>query len=199
MTGMTSLFARLAVVAAIVSFGVLGAADAQAQSSETGWSKKCQNISGSEICSTENSLLTDSRQLITSVSFSEINGNLDQRFIQVLVPSGRLIAPGISMSIDGGQSRKFEYTMCLPDRCAAEAPLTDDLIDAFKRGSTVTFTVTNTRSESGSSSLSLAGFATAYDNQPGEPSDLTAIQQLLKDREAEFEAALEAASSQNGE
>jgi invasion protein IalB len=189
----------LAVAAAIATIGVLGASGAQAQSSNEGWSKSCSNINGTEICTTQIALLTGGRQLITGVGLVESRGNSNQRLIQIVVPTGRLIAPGISMSIDGGQSLKIDYEFCLPDRCHAQAPLTDDLIDAFRRGSTVTVTVTDFRSNTGSSSLSLAGFAAAYDSSPVAPITRTAIEQLLKDREAAAQAALDAARQANGE
>ena len=53
---------------------------------------------------------------------------------QVTVPTGRLVPPGIGMQIDGGKTQKLDYVICFPDRCIAEAPLSDQLVAVAQEG-----------------------------------------------------------------
>ena len=50
------------------------------------------------------------------------------------MPTGRLVPPGIGLQIDGGKAQKLDYVVCFPDRCIAEAPLSDQLVASLKKG-----------------------------------------------------------------
>src|SRR5690554_2980569 len=118
---------RLSIFAA-AAFGVAagGAAPAAAQQQQQlpeGWFKACSKQEDVDICNVQNIMVADTGQLLTAVSMIEVKGKVNRKIFQITVPSGRMIPPGIGMQIDGGQTQKVDYMICLPDRCIAEVPL----------------------------------------------------------------------------
>src|SRR5690606_26544426 len=89
--------------------------------------------------------------------------------------------PGIGMQIDGGQTQKIDYMICLPDRCIAEGQLTDNLIASFKRGSELTLTSVNFQNQANPIKVTLAGFTTAFDGEPLQQSDIEDRQRRLQE------------------
>lgn len=180
MTGITKKIAQLALAASVTSFGYAAAVQAQeSRNIPRGWFKACQKQGENDTCITQNILLAGNGQLITAVNLLDIKGKNAQKVLQVTVPIGRLIAPGIGMSIDGGQTRKIDYSICFADRCIAEAPLTDAMIASYKKGGKVTFTSINFQRQRNPVEVSLSGFTSAFE---GDPIDQSAIQ----DRQAEL-------------
>ncbi|MGT2468968.1 invasion associated locus B family protein [Mesorhizobium atlanticum] len=70
---------------------------------------------------------------------------MNRKVFQVTVPTGRLVPPGIALQIDSGKAQKLDYVICFPDRCVAEAPLSDQLVASFKKGQGITLTSINFR------------------------------------------------------
>jgi outer membrane protein assembly factor BamA len=91
------------------------------------------------------------------------------------------VPPGIGMQVDGGQATKLDYMICLPDRCIAEAPLTDDLVNRFKRGSQLTLTSVNFQNQQSPIQLTLQGFTGAYDGPPLNQADIEDRQKQLEE------------------
>jgi len=112
------------------------------------------------------------------------------------VPSGRLVPPGVGMRVDGGKARKIDYAICFPDRCIAEAALTDAMVGSFKRGAEMTLTSVNFQNQRNPIRISLRGFTDAFDGPPLQQSDLDARQRNLREgiekRREEFEKKLKA-------
>lgn len=181
MTGIQKTRKTLALAMA-TTFAAMGFASAvQAQEQRTiprGWFKACSKQGDRDICNTQNVILAGNGQLITAVNFIDIKGAQNQKVLQVTVPIGRLIAPGVGMSIDGGQTNKVDYSICFADRCIAEAPLTDALITAFKKGGNVTMTSINFQRQRNPVEISLSGFTAAFD---GDPIDQTTVEDRQKE------------------
>src|SRR5690606_8729857 len=111
----------------------------------------------------------------------EVKGKVNRKVFQITVPTGRMVPPGIGMQIDGGQTQKIDYMLCLPDRCIAEAPLTDELVASFKRGSRVTFTSVNFQNQPNPIQVSLAGFTDAFDGEALQQADIEERQRKIQD------------------
>lgn len=177
---------RLSILAA-AAFGVAagGAAPAAAQQQQQelpqGWFKACSKQEDVDICNVQNIMVADTGQLLTAVSMIEVKGKVNRKIFQITVPSGRMVPPGIGMQIDGGQTQKIDYMICLPDRCIAEAPLTDQLVAAFKRGSQVTLTSVNFQNQPNPIQVTLAGFTGAFDGAPLQQSDIEDRQRKLQE------------------
>ena len=179
---------------ALIAAATLLAAPAQAQQPQQGWFNTCTKQADNDICNTQQLIFSDNGQLITAVSLLDVSGQVNNRLFQVTVPTGRLIPPGVGMSIDGGQIQKIDYALCFADRCIAETPLTDALVDSLKRGGEVTFTSINFQRQQNPVRLTLEGFTAAYDGDPIQQSDLEERQRRLTEeiekRQQEFEERL---------
>jgi hypothetical protein len=114
-------------------------------------------------------------------NWNEVKGKVNRQMFQVTVPSGRMVPPGIGMQIDGGQTQKIDYMLCLPDRCIAEAPLNEQMVNAFKRGSNVTFTSVNFQNQPNPIRVTLQGFTSAFDGEPLQQSDIEDRQRRLQE------------------
>jgi invasion protein IalB len=174
---------------AIVLFGVLGsavavngAAVAQEQPQmPDGWFKACTKQEEVDICNVQFMARADTGQLLSAVNLIEVKGSVNRRLVQIVVPTSRLIPPGIGLQIDGGAAQKIDYAICLPDRCLAETQLTDDMIASFKRGSELTLTSVNFQNQPNPIKVTLSGFTAAYDGEPLRQDDINERQQKLEE------------------
>ncbi len=178
---------RLSILAA-AAFGLVAGASVpaatqqqQQQQLPQGWFKACSKQEDVDICNVQNIMVADTGQLLTAVSMIEVKGKVNRKIFQVTVPSGRMVPPGIGMQIDGGQTQKVDYMICLPDRCIAEVALSDQLVAAFKRGQQVTFTSVNFQNQPNPIQVSLSGFTGAFDGAPLQQSDIEDRQRKIQE------------------
>ena len=129
----------------------------------------------------QNIAIASSGQLLTAVGMITVEGKVNNRMLQVSVPSARTIPPGVAMSVDGGQQQRIPYSVCMPDKCVAQVPLTDGIVDSFKRGGEVVFTSVNFQRAANPIKISLAGFTDAFDGEPIPQSELQASQEKLRE------------------
>jgi invasion protein IalB len=146
-----------------------------------GWYKTCGKQDDSEVCLVQNLIVAGGGQLVTAVGLISVDGKQARKALQVTVPSARLIAPGITMQIDGGKGQKLDYAVCMPDRCIAEVPVTDAMIASLKKGTDVTFTSINFRRAPSPIKVSLTGFGAAFDGPAMSESKLAESQKSLQD------------------
>ncbi|HEV7417367.1 invasion associated locus B family protein [Tianweitania sediminis] len=176
---------RAAILAAGLAAVVAGGAPASAQEANPaappkGWFKACQKQEEVEICNVQQILTANTGQLLTAVSLVEVKGKVSRRVFQVTVPTGRLLPPGIGLQIDANKAQKLDYVICFPDRCVAEAPLNDALVNSFKKGSEITLTSVNFQNQPNPIKVTLSGFTGAYDGPPLQQSDLEDRQKKLE-------------------
>ncbi len=177
---------RLAILTAGVA-GVLASgfvpAPAQAQQAQNeppkGWYKTCAKQQDVDICSLQNVIIDQSGVVVAGVSLIEVSGKVNNKVMQIVVPTYRLVPPGVTVQVDNNKARKVDYSMCLPDRCIAEAPLSDDLINAFKRGQGLTLTSVNFQNQPSTEQMTLSGFTDAYDGPPLAQDKVDARQEQL--------------------
>lgn len=177
---------RLSVMGAGVAALLAGGASsamAQQQQPEIprGWFKVCNKQQDVDVCNVQNLMFADSGQLLTGVSMLQLEGKVNRKVFQITVPSGRMLPPGIGMQIDGGQTQKIDYVICLPDRCIGEVPLTDNLVASFKKGSELTLTSVNFQNQPNPIKVSLQGFSAAFDGEALQQSDLEDRQKRLEE------------------
>ena len=181
----TTTASRMAAIAAgaaaMLASGVMAASAQQQPQIPDGWFKACTKQEDVDICNVQSIIVAESGQLITGVSLLELKGKVNQRVFQITVPSGRMVPPGIALQVDGGQSRKINYAICLPDRCIGEVPLTDDLVNSFKRGQQLTLTSVNFQNQPNPIQVTLNGFTQAFDGPPLKQSDIEDRQRQLED------------------
>ncbi len=191
-----STFLRTAIAAALMA-GAMNHASAQtAPEIPAGWFKVCTKQADNDICNVQNVRTAATGQLLTAVNLIQITGKQNRALFQVAVPSGRIIPAGVGLQIDGGQAQKLNYSICLPDRCIAEAPLTQELVAALKRGGSLTMTTVNFQSQPNPIEVSLEGFTAAFDGEPLKQSELETrqkeLQAEIEKRRQEFQDKLKA-------
>ncbi|WP_223477747.1 invasion associated locus B family protein [Oricola indica] len=178
----TSFSKSIAIMisAGIAAAGFVSSASAQQQAPQ-GWFKVCSKQEDNDICNVQNIRTANTGQLLTAVNLIQITGKVNRAIFQIAVPTGRIIPAGIGMQIDGGQAQKIDYAMCLPDRCIAEAPLTEALVASLKKGGEMSLTSINFRNQPNPIKISLSGFTNAFDGEPLKQSEVESRQQQLQE------------------
>lgn len=146
-----------------------------------GWFKVCTKQEDNDVCIVQNLLTANSGQLITAVGLITVAGKTNRKIMQVSVPSARLVPVGIQMQIDGGKGQKLDYAICMPDKCVAEVPLTDQMIASLKKGGELVLTSINFQRAPNPIKISLEGFTGVFDGEPIEQSQLEERQRLLQE------------------
>lgn len=178
MRSLTTKASRVPVLAAgvvgLLSAAVIPAAAQQAPGNQMpqGWFKICGKEQNFDLCNVQHQVLAQTGQLLTAVQLAEFKGKVNRRALQVSVPIGRLLPAGITMQIDASKATKLEYTTCFQDRCVADAPLTDAIVDALKKGTKLTLTSYNFQNQPNPINVSLEGFTGAFDGPPLEQNDM---------------------------
>ncbi|EFL90342.1 invasion associated locus B family protein [Ahrensia sp. R2A130] len=198
---------RFAAPAAAMSLAVAFAAPASAQQAQQAptWAKICSKVGETDICNVQYSIVTNTGQLVTGVNLLQSKGATSRRIFQVAVPSGRYIPEGIKVKIDNGKENTLPYSLCLPDRCLAEIPLSEGLVKALKGGGEVTLTSTNFRAQKNPVKVSLNGFTASFDGPPLKRDEVQNRNQKIgeelkrkaKETADKLKAAQEAAKSGN--
>jgi len=187
MTTLKMIAGRLALMgagaAAMLAAGVAqGSAQEQSQSQlPQGWFKACTKQADVDMCNVQYRVVASTGQIIGSVNLMQLSGKVNQKVVQITVPLGRLVPAGIQLQIDNNQPRKLDYKYCMPDTCIAEAPLTDDLVNALKKGQQITATSVNFQNQPNPMPMTLAGFTAAFDGPALQQSDLEEKNQQVQD------------------
>jgi invasion protein IalB len=185
MTSSNTNATRLSVLAAgvvgLLAAGLAPVIAQEAPKQPQGWFKACTKQQDIDVCNVQNIVTAQTGQLVTGVSLIEVKGKMNKKVFQVSVPSGRLVPPGIGLQIDGGKAQKLDYVLCFPDRCIAEAALSDQLVNSFKKGQAIVLTSVNFQNQPNPVKVSLEGFTGAFDGPALEKADLEAKQKQMQD------------------
>jgi invasion protein IalB len=146
-----------------------------------GWYKTCSKQGDNDVCLVQNLVLANGGQLVTAVGLISYEGKINRKVLQITVPTARLIAPGVTMQVDGSKPQKIDYAVCLPDRCTAEILATDAMVASFKKGTDVVFTSINFRNAPNPIKIALSGFGAALDGPAISESKLAESQKSLQD------------------
>lgn len=179
---MQNLLSKATTLAAGLLVAMTGAVHSQQSENlpRGEWFKVCSKQADNDICNVQNIRTAQTGQLLTAVNLIQITGKNNRSLFQIAVPTGRVIPAGIAMQIDGGEATRINYAICLPDRCIAEAPLTDELIAALKRGGSLRLTSVNFQQQPNPIDVTLSGFTAAFDGEPLQQSELQSRQQQLQ-------------------
>lgn len=173
--------ALAAVFAAAATISLSGASYAQAPGAGQGWFKVCTKQEDNDVCVVQNIQSASTGQLLTAVGLIVVEGKVNNKILQVSVPTARTIPPGVQLQIDGGKAQTLPFTVCMPDKCVATVTLTDALVDSFKRGGEAVFTSVNYQRAANPIAISLKGFTDAFDGEPVAQSELQERQRLLQE------------------
>src|SRR5262249_49787180 len=103
------------------------------------WRKLCfkatQDAGSKMVCRTTINGKWDTGQLAIRVDLIERDGDPVAR-LQILVPSGSLLQPGVKLTVDQGSSVQIPYVICLANGCVAGSVATDSLVHDLENGQT---------------------------------------------------------------
>ena len=183
--------------------GAAPAAGQRPQAVPAEWFKVCSTQGENEICNTQYTLIADTRQLITAVNLINVTGKVNQKVLQAVVPTGRVIPAGVQIKVDDKAPQTLNYSVCFQDRCIAEAELTDAMVASMKAGKQMNVTSINFQRQANPVPITLSGFTDAYDGAPKAQPELAqrqqelneALQKQAEERRKKFEEAQNAAKS----
>ena len=101
------------------------------------WDLACIKTEGdTDPCSLLQVILDQNQNPIAEISLFRISGG--QQAVAgatVIVPLETLLPAQLTLSVDGGPAKRYNYTFCNPIGCVAQIGFTQTDVDAFKRGS----------------------------------------------------------------
>ncbi len=86
---------------------------------------------------------------------------IDSAALVFLLPLGVRLAPGMQLSIDGGEPIRFPYQVCQQQGCRGDLPVKPELMRQLRGGSTATLSMIGPRGERMDLDISLMGFTDA--------------------------------------
>ncbi|MEA3253092.1 MAG: invasion associated locus B family protein [Pseudomonadota bacterium] len=85
----------------------------------------------------------------------------DGAVLVFLLPLGVRLAPGMQLSVDGGEPIPFPYQVCQQQGCRGDLPVKPELMRQLRGGSTATLSMIGPRGERMDLDISLMGFTDA--------------------------------------
>jgi invasion protein IalB len=172
----TSMTATVASSQQVIPFGDVPAADfSEAEIAARGqqklpnltystWKKLCfrgtQGADTKMICRTSIEGKSDLGQIILKVDLIEREDAPSTR-LQIFVPVGNFLQPGIRLTVDKGTAMLVPYTICLANGCVAATVPEPGFLRELESGKTLSLDVVNSNVVTVIASLSLDNFASA--------------------------------------
>jgi len=128
------------------------------------WKKLCfrgaQGADTKMVCRTSIEGKSDLGQIILKVDLIEREDAPSTR-LQIFVPTGNLLQPGIRLTVDKGTSILVPYTICLANGCVAATVPEPKLLSELETGRMLSLEAVNSNVVTVIASLSLYNFASA--------------------------------------
>jgi len=183
--------AKLAVLAAILAFGSIGASHAQQApksknapraapttvptvdaaptaapaSPPSGWAVRCTSASREaplECAMEQTAVLSKTGQLIVLVNI-RVSSDTHAPVAMVQLPLGLNLPGGARLQVDDGKTADLQIQTCENRGCYAGAAITPDVLAALKSGKQLKLSFQNLAKETITIPMPLTDFATAYD------------------------------------
>src|ERR1700757_4756596 len=128
------------------------------------WKKLCfrgaQGADAKMVCRTTMEGKSDLGQIMLRVDLIEREDAPAAR-LQIFVPAGNFLQPGINLTIDKGHSLLVPYMICLANGCVAASVAEPNFLRELETGKILSLAVVNSNIVTTIASLSLDNFATA--------------------------------------
>ena len=135
------------------------------------WTKMCfKGVQGADtkmICRTTISGKWDTGQVVLRVDLIEREDAPAKR-LQIFLPAGFFLQPGIKVTIDKGNSINVPYTICIANGCVAATVSDPDFVSALESGRTLSLESVNANVVTVISSLPLDNFAKTHQGPPAQ-------------------------------
>jgi len=134
------------------------------------WRKLCfKSSDGKTLCRTSSNGTWETGQVAVRVDLIERADG--QPRLQVFLPVGLYLQPGVKVAVDKHQSRQFPYSWCLTNICVAANRVGSDLIQEMQTGKNLSLEVVNTNISTVTTSVPLDSFAAAHKGPPAQTFD----------------------------
>jgi invasion protein IalB len=128
------------------------------------WKKLCfrgaQGADTKMVCRTSIEGKSDLGQIILKVDLIEREDTTSTR-LQIFVPDGNFLQPGVRLTVDKGTSMLVPYTICLANGCVAATVPEPKFLRQLETGRILSLEVVNSNVVAVIASLSLDNFASA--------------------------------------
>jgi invasion protein IalB len=135
------------------------------------WRKVCfraSQVAGSKIvCRTTMNGRWDTGQMALRMDLIEREGDPVAR-LQIFVPPGSFLQPGIKLTVDQGPPMQIPYVICLANGCVAGSVATASLIHDLETGQMLVLETVNSNVVGVTNSLPLKEFAEAHRGAPAQ-------------------------------
>jgi len=121
-------------------------------------------------CSMLQLLMDENNNPVAEVSLFRLEGGGQAvAGATVIVPLETLLPAQLTIAVDGGSGKRYSYSFCNPIGCVAQIGLTQDDVDAFRRGNaaTVSLVPAPAPDQRIDLTMSLTGFTAAYKEVDG--------------------------------
>ncbi|MEC9368128.1 MAG: invasion associated locus B family protein [Pseudomonadota bacterium] len=151
-----------------------------------------------EVCGTQFEIFGKNAVPVMLGAIVKVEGE-ERELFSVRVPQGPkgiALRGGVVATIDKEKSIQLVYSSCFIDSCVGEAPATPELIESFKKGSTISISFFDVEGRRLTLPVSLEGFSIAYQ---GKGIDLKKYADLRKKYIDEVRKSEEAANPKAAE
>jgi len=126
------------------------------------WTKLCfrgaQGADAKMVCRTSMEGKSDLGQVVLKIDLIEREGAPASR-LQIFVPAGNFLQPGVRLTVDKGASMLVPYTICLANGCVAATVPEPEFLRELEAGKMLSLDVVNSNVVTVIASLSLENFA----------------------------------------
>ncbi len=153
------------------------------QPAQANWTKVCgkDQAANKEVCYTTRDFGVEANQSpVLAMAVYDIKGD-DTRIVRFLMPVALMLKPGFRFAIDKGAVQEGAFEICFPNGCFAESRVKGPVIDALKKGQTVSVIVKNQVGNEVTFVLPMGGFGTAFDGPPIDPKVLEEQQRQMQE------------------
>jgi len=132
------------------------------------WQKICFKPGGAKmVCRTTISGTFETGQTAVRIYVTEREGDSAAR-LQLFMPVGLYMPPGVKLSIDKGAAHKIPFTWCLTNTCIAGDAAKPALLREMETGKNLTVEVVDTNLVAVATSLPLSQFAAVRKGAPAQ-------------------------------
>jgi invasion protein IalB len=137
----------------------------------TPWRKLCfkatQEAGSKMVCRTTMNGRWETGQIAIRVDLIEREGDPVAR-LQIFVPPGSFLQPGIKLTVDRGSPMQIPYVICLTNGCVAGSVANASLIHDLESGQMLALETVNSNVLSVTNSLPLKEFAEVHQGAPAQ-------------------------------
>lgn len=182
----------VALLAAGLSAFAAPVAAQQAAAGADEWVKICRTDEKQkkEICKTAYDLRTAGGQFLASIAVVEAAGEA-RKFIDLIMPTGLLLQPGVKVQVDQGKAEEGKYGMCAADGCIAQLVSSDALVGQMKKGTNLTITAQGQSANPIEFVFPLATFKAANEGKPMDDAALKKREEAIAAENAQKQKSIE--------